>query len=60
MMPFSVIMDVIRSGGVISNAGFITFILVGAIFFFPIFVTSSLERSSITISSISFFKSKCR
>ena len=50
-MPFSVIIPVINSCGVTSNPGFITFTSGAHIIFPLICVTSSCERSYITISS---------
>jgi len=50
-IPFSVIMPEINSGGVISNAGFITLIPSGAVFLSPIPVTSLPSLCSITTSS---------
>ena len=49
--PFSVIMPVIKFGGVRSNAGLKTLTPFGAILLPPILTTSSTDRSSITILS---------
>jgi hypothetical protein len=48
--PFSVIIPVISSGGVISNAGLMTLISSGAVFLSPIPVTSDPFRCSIITS----------
>ena len=50
-MPFSVIIPEISSGGVMSKAGLITLIPSGAVFLYPIPVTSLGYLCSIMISS---------
>ena len=57
-IPFSVIIPAINSGGVISNAGLMTFIPSGAVFLSPIPVTSDPFRYSIITSSGLLFISK--
>ena len=55
---FSVIIPEISSGGVISNAGLMTLISSGAVFFSPIPVTSDGFLCSIIISSGLLLRSK--
>ena len=57
-IPFSVIIPDINSGGVISNAGFMTLISSGAVYLSPIPVTSDAFLCSIITSSGLLFRSK--
>ena len=57
-MPFSVIIPVINSGGVTSNAGLKTLMPFGASNLLPIFINSFLFLSSMTTSFTLLVKSK--
>jgi len=59
-IPFSVIIPEINSGGVMSNAGFMTLIPSGAVFLSPIPVTSSRTGAAMSRRGITLFARRPR